>query len=164
MEVKCFIVHSCILPYIKLSCGHLPFVVDMCLAHSPCPRRTADLAQPFQAKDLMSVFFSPSPNIPRHVRCTSALSLNPPPVALGPNHMVQLVECCKKGLALVIIWWIFLRKEVFYDDITTNRLDSNLHWCVCVYVCVPLCMHMCASCISCVMHAWGSQHTLKVTN
>lgn len=69
----------------KLHSGHLPFVVDMCLVPSTCPRCTADLVQPFQAKDLMSVFFSPSPNIPRHVHCTSALSLNPPPVALGPT-------------------------------------------------------------------------------
>lgn len=90
-------------PCTKFSSGHLPFVVDMCLAPSPCPRHTADLVQPFQAKDLMSVFLAHPPNIPRHVRCTSALSLNPPPMALGPNHMVQLVECCKKGLALVII-------------------------------------------------------------
>lgn len=98
-----FIVHSFFLLNTKFSCGHLPFVVDMCLAPSPCPRCTTDLVQPFQAKDLMSVFLAHPPNIPRHVRCTSALSLNPPPMALGPNHMVQLVECCEQGLALVII-------------------------------------------------------------
>lgn len=142
----------CIFNIQSLAPGHLPFVADMCLAPSPCPRRTADLVQPFQAKDLMSVFFSPSPpNIPRHVCCTSAPSLNPPPMALGPGHMVQLVECCKEASALVIIWWVFLRKEVFYDDITTNRLDNNLHSRVCV-----------RACFFCALSMWVT-HTFNVT-
>lgn len=47
--------------YTKFSSDHLPFVVDMCLAPSPCPRHTADLVQPFQAKDLMSVFLAHPP-------------------------------------------------------------------------------------------------------
>lgn len=110
----------------KFCCDHLPFVVDVSGSHTPPPPHSWPCAA-FPGQRLDECFFSPSPNIPRHVRCTSALSLNPPPMALGPNHMVQLVECYKEGLALVIIWWIFLRKEVCYDDITTNHLGNTLH-------------------------------------
>lgn len=115
--------------YVKFCFDHLPFVVDVSGSLTLPPPHSWPCAA-FPGQRLDECFFSPSPNIPRHVHCTSALSLNPPPVALGPNHMVQLVECCKKGLAVVIIWWIFLRKEVFYDDIITNRLNNNLHCCV----------------------------------
>lgn len=82
--IKYFIVHSCVF-HNKVAlwspafcCRHVSGSLNLPPLHSwPCAA--------FPGQRLDECFFSPSPNIPRHVHCTSALSLNPPPVALGPT-------------------------------------------------------------------------------